>query len=151
MQKALDWTLESADALGVEAVVIPTPSGFATSRRERDLFASFADRLPRDKRRIWVWETNGLWDSDKSYPFAEKLGLICAFDPLMEAAPQSDVLYARFTALGVRTHISESMLSEALRTLIKPSIKTVYAVFDFKGSTRRAKLLKKLAQAPHFP
>lgn len=141
-----DWTIKAAEALKATAVIIPTPVEFATSRRERDLLASFAERLPRDQKIIWVWEPSGLWDPDKSYPFAEQLGLVCAFDPLKDPPPPGNVFYARLPTLGAQTHFSESMLDAVLETLVQPHIKTAYAVFDSKRAFQHAKQLKRSAQ-----
>jgi uncharacterized protein YecE (DUF72 family) len=146
IREGLDWTVKAAKALRAGVVIIPTPVEFATSRRERDLLTAFADRLPRDRETIWVWEPSGLWDPDKSYPFAEKLDLVCAFDPLREPPPPGKVFYARLPTLGTQTFISESMLDAVLETLTRPHIKTAYAAFDSKRAFQQAKQLKRLAR-----
>ncbi len=150
IRKGLDWTIKAAEALNADVVIIPTPVGFATSRRERDLLTAFASRLPRDRKLIWVWQPSGLWDPDKSYPFAEKLDLICAFDPLREPPPPGNILYARLPTIGAQTHVSESMLDAVLETLAQPHIKTAYAAFDSKRAFQQARQLKRLAQKTAF-
>lgn len=147
LRRGFDWTIGAAEALQASVVVIPTPVEFATSQRERDLLTAFADRLPRDRETIWAWEPSGLWDPDKSYPFAEKLNLVCAFDPLKQPPPPGDVLYAHLRSLGAQTHISDSMLDTAIEVLAQPHITTAYAVFDSNRAFQHAKQLKRLARA----
>jgi uncharacterized protein YecE (DUF72 family) len=149
LERGLDWTLQAADALRAKAVVIPTPVGFATSQRERDLLAAFVERLPLDAQRICVWEPSGIWDYEKSYPFAEKLGVVCAFDPLKAPPPPGPILYARLLALGTQSHFSESTLSETLLLLNQPDRKSVYITLDSdsKASFQQATRLKKLAKS----
>jgi uncharacterized protein YecE (DUF72 family) len=150
IRKGLDWTVKAAEALRADVVIIPTPVEFATSRRERDLLTAFADRIPRDRETIWVWEPSGIWDPEKSYPFAEKLGLVCAFDPLREPPPPGNVFYARLSTLGTQTCISESIFDAVLEKLVQPHIKTVYVAFDSKRAFRQAQKLKRLARKIAF-
>jgi uncharacterized protein YecE (DUF72 family) len=140
-QQRLGWTVTAADALRAAAVVIQTPVEFTTSRRDRDRFAAFAERLPRERDRLWVWAPAGLWDADSAYPFAEKLGLVCAFDPLTAAVPGGEVLYARLVGLGARRRFSESASSEIAEAVMLPDVRRVYVAFADRPHPRRIEVI----------
>ncbi len=143
LQQGLDWTLRAADALGAVAVVMQTPIELTTSTRDRDLFAAYVDRLPRQEGRIWVWEPSGLWEPETAYPFAERLGLVCAFDPLTEPLPGGETLYARLLALGTRRRFTDAALTEIAGSLVRPNVSTAYVAFDSEASFRSAVNLTK--------
>jgi uncharacterized protein YecE (DUF72 family) len=145
LQEGLQWTVQAADALGANAVVLRTPSEFTTSRRDRDRFAAFSERLPRQPDRSWIWAPAGLWDADKAYPLAEKLGLVCAFDPLTAPVPAGEVLYARLVGLGTQRRYSEVTLNRIVEAVMLPDVRRAYVAFDSAGSFRDAVSLKRAA------
>jgi uncharacterized protein YecE (DUF72 family) len=145
LQQGVAWTALAADALGASAVVLRTPSEFTTSGRDRDRFAAFVERLPREPGRSWIWAPAGLWDADRAYPLAEKLGLVCAFDPLTAPAPAGEVLYARLAGLGTQRRFSEASLSRIVEAVMRPDVTRAYVVFDSERSFRDAVSLRKTA------
>jgi uncharacterized protein YecE (DUF72 family) len=147
LQEGLQWTVQAARALDATAVVIRTPVDFTTSRRDRDRFAAFAERLPREQGRLWVWAPGGLWDPDSAYPLAEKLGMACAFDPLTDPVPAGEVLYGRLIGLGTRRRFSETALREIAATVSLPEVRRAYITFDAEGSLRSAVSLRKTASS----
>jgi uncharacterized protein YecE (DUF72 family) len=143
LQQGLDWTLGAAEALGAIAVVMQTPVELTTSARDRDLFTAYVERLPRQQGSLWVWAPSGLWEPESAHPFADKLGLICAFDPLNEPSPKGEVLYARLLGLGTRRRFTEAALREIAGALVLPEVSRAYAAFDSEGSFRSAVSLRK--------
>src|SRR3954447_2404000 len=46
LEHGLDWLLHARDALAAKIVVLPTPSDLTPGKRDRELLAAFAARLP---------------------------------------------------------------------------------------------------------
>jgi hypothetical protein len=145
MRAALDETLEAADILGIEAVVLPTGGEVSTGQRSRDRLAAYVqawrDRRPDDR---FVWAPLGLWDAELAIPFARRLGIEWGFDPL-EAEPGSDrFAYARLRAVGVRQRFNETLLLSVLESL--EGVEDARVAIASPRSFREASRLAQLAQ-----
>jgi uncharacterized protein YecE (DUF72 family) len=117
LEAGLAWLLSAADALAARAVVLPTPADFTPGARDRELFAEYVQRLPRDGQRHWVWEPSGAWEREDAERLSSELGLVLAFDPLVDARPPGPVSYARLQALGMRRSFSQAALEQTLAVL----------------------------------
>jgi hypothetical protein len=117
LEAGLAWLLSAADALTARAVVLPTPADFTPGGRDRELFAAYVARLPRDAQRHWVWEPSGAWEREDAERLSSELGLVLTFDPLVDARPPGPVSYARLQAVGVRRSFSQAALEQTLSVL----------------------------------
>jgi hypothetical protein len=144
MEKAFAWTVEAAAALGARFVVLPTGGELTTGQRDRDLLAAWIERFGQKDRRI-VWHPSGLWEAEHAQPFAAKLGVILAFDPLEEEEPPSEEpAYARLRAVGMRTRFNESLLMAVAEVL---EGREAYVAIESPSSFREASKLAELAAA----
>jgi uncharacterized protein YecE (DUF72 family) len=114
MEAGFAWLLAAADALDARAVVLPTPSDLTPGMRDSELLAAYAARLPRSEQRHWVWEPSGAWERERAEALSAELGLVLAFDPLVDPRPAGATAYARLRALGARRSFSQAALEQAL-------------------------------------
>lgn len=97
--------------LGAGYAVFRSPPLFAASAANRDtlkkFFAEIATEETVGTRRVWV--PDGLWDLRTAVTFANELGVICSFDPLVRDPGQPpemhydlelEALYLRVAGLG---------------------------------------------------
>jgi hypothetical protein len=117
LEAGLAWLISAADALAARAVVLPTPADFTPGARDRELFAAYLARVPRDGARHWVWEPSGAWEREDAERLSQELGLVLAFDPLVDPRPAGPVSYARLQALGVRRSFSQAALEQTVEVL----------------------------------
>jgi len=113
LERSVAWLFDAADALDARAVVLPTPADLTPGARDTELLRAFATRLPRSANRHWVWEPNGPWEHERARVLAAELGLVLAFDPLLEPRPDGPVAYACMRAIGVRRSFSQAALEQA--------------------------------------
>lgn len=108
---ALAQLRTAVDQLGAAHVVFKSPPLFAASTANRDQLKQFFGELATEEAvgaaRVWV--PDGLWDLRTAIAFANELGVICAWDPLVRDPGQPpevhydlDVseLYLRIAGLG---------------------------------------------------
>lgn len=112
LERSWQWLLNARDALAAAFVILPTPADFTPGQRDRDLLEALSARLPRAPEQHWVWEPNGPWEAQDAAQFAARLGLVLAFDPLLDPFPEGEVAYARLRALGERKNFSDSTLED---------------------------------------
>ncbi len=144
LEERFAWYLDALDALDAHAV-IPTGSDVTTSPRDRDRLASFLARIPQREGRHIVWAPKGLWSLDLALPFAEKMGVLCAFDPLEDETPTGPVAYARLEALGGRQRFSEGLLYDLLEALVEGGFEEAYVALESDRSFQEAVRLQQLA------
>lgn len=147
LERGFAWLLEAREALAAKLVVLPTPADLTPGARDRDLLAAFAARLPREPERSWVWEPSGPWEIEESEPLAASLGLVLAFDPLLQPLPVGDVAYGRLRALGARQSFSEALLEDVAALLCSPSLAESYIAIEAPRSYGHALRLQSLADA----
>jgi uncharacterized protein YecE (DUF72 family) len=145
LERSFEWLLQARDALAAKIVVLPTPADLTPGQRDRDLLAALSERLPRDADRFWVWEPGGPWERDDAERLARSLGLLLAFDPLIDAAPVASVAYARLRALGARKSFSDAALEAVSAQLAALSATRSYVVVDAPRSFEHATRLQHLA------
>lgn len=147
MKAAFDWARESADALGARFVVVPTGSELTTGQRDRDLLAAWVEAFAAPEGRQIVWHPSGLWDPELAAPFAEKLGVVLAFDPLESVPPEGEpLIYARMRAIGLRSRFSETLLLEALDAVLGADADEVFVAIESPRSFKEASRLAELAR-----
>ena len=101
----------AVELLDAAYVVFRSPALFAASAANRDTLKKFFGEIATEEAvgtaRVWV--PDGLWDLRTAIAFANELGVICAFDPLVRDPGQPhevhydlDVtsLYLRIVGLG---------------------------------------------------
>ncbi len=146
MRAALEWAQEAADRLGARFVVVPTGPELTTGQRDRDRLAAWMEAFaPPDGRRL-VWHPTGLWDPELALPFARKLGVILAFDPLEADPPEDTILYARLRAMGMRSRFGETALLDVVDTLGSGGAEEAFVAIDSPRSFREATRLAALAR-----
>lgn len=147
MRAALDWTREAADRLGARFVVVPTGPELTTGQRDRDLLAAWAESLALPEGRELVWHPTGLWDREIAAPFARKLGVVLAFDPLESDPPEGErLVYARLRAMGMRSRFDETALLDILDALASSDADEAFVAIDSPRSFKEATRLAQLAQ-----
>lgn len=148
LERSFAWLLEAREALAAKLVVLPTPADLSTGQRDRDLLAAFAERLPRETGRHYVWAPSGPWEPASAEPVARELGLVLAFDPLRDPRPAGSVAYAQLRAIGARRSFSESVLEDVVALLsAEPDSESFVAVEAPRGHTHAIRL-QQLAGAP---
>jgi uncharacterized protein YecE (DUF72 family) len=143
LERSFAWLLEAREALGAKVVVLPTPSDLSTGQRDRDLLSAFAERLPREEGRYYVWAPSGPWEPEAAEQMAQELDLVLAFDPLHEPLPAGKAAYARLRAIGARRSFSESVLEDVAALLAAdPERDSFVAIEAPRGHTHAIKLLQ---------
>jgi uncharacterized protein YecE (DUF72 family) len=132
-------TKAAAEALGARIVVFETPASFQPGPdRLRDMYRFFAG-LARG-RLAFVWQPRGAaWTASFVDKVCADLGLIRAFDPLKERAPECGAfryLRPQGPRAGMLTVDNLSTIREAARG--KPS----YAAFTHRDAFRDAERLR---------
>lgn len=146
LEKNIAWLVGALSATDAH-LVIPTGTELSTSTRDRERFAAWLARIPRRPGRHVIWAPTGIWESELARPFAEELGVICAFDPLEDDVPAGPIGYARLQALGGRQRFGEGLLSEVLDALDEADHEKTYVAIQSERSFREAKMLQLLAGA----
>jgi len=147
MTAAFEWARESADALGARFVVVPTTHDLTTGQRDRDLLATWVERFAAPEGRELVWHPSGLWEHEVAAPFARKLGVRLAFDPLGTEPADEPLLYARLRAIGTRAKFTETLLLDALDALTSGDAEEAFVAIESPRSFKEATRLAELARA----
>ena len=146
-REATAWWTGAAQALSAHALVLPTPSELTTGQRDRDFFARFVESLQAESRTI-VWAPTGLWEWSQAYAFAQRLGIVCAFDPLESPVPEGPTLYARITAVGKRTRFTPAILERVANAVTsEDDVETAYVAVESMRSFEEAVQLQGLVGA----
>ena len=143
LEAGFAWLLAAADALDARAVVLPTPSDLTPGVRDSELLAAYAARLPRSEKRHWVWEPSGAWERERAEALSAELGLVLAFDPLIDPRPAGATAYARLRALGARRSFSQAALEQAL-VAVHSDEGDAFIAIDAPRSVQHALVLRQL-------
>ena len=146
LEAGLRWLLEAADALRVRAIVVPTDADTTTGQRDRDRIAAYFERIPREGRKV-VWAPSGLWEPDLAQPFAARLGIDLAFDPLEDLVPEGEVVYGRLRAIGGRQRFGPDALADVVDKVLESDAREVYVAIASPRSFKEAEKLAQLAAA----
>lgn len=145
LEAGVSWLAQAADALAARAVVLATGKHLTTGQRDRGRLERWIERVGLAPGRDLVWSSGGLWEPETASRFARRLGVVCAFDPLVCEAPPGEVAYARLPAVGGRTKFTDAMLLDALDVIGRAEAARAFVAIDSPRSFREAKLLAKLA------
>jgi hypothetical protein len=146
LKTQIEWTVKAAEALDAVAIRFETPTAITPSARSRDLLAAYTEHLLGTANRLWVWTFSGIWEPESAYAFAEKLGVVCSFDPLAEPFPQGKIGYAYVKTLGTRVRLSTQTLRSVVTNLTAASIEKVYIALDSPSALRQALLLQRIVE-----
>ena len=117
---AWEKTLEAADALGAEVIVLQSPQSFRPTQvnlEALDRFLSKAERMGR----IIAWEPRGEWwqKPDKLQEIADKHNILVVGDPLKERAPIGAPAYVRLHGMGGEVNYRYKYKQEELEALAR--------------------------------
>lgn len=143
LEEGLRWARAAIDELQPAFVVLPTGAHITPGSRDRSLLRSYFDALGDGATR--VWEPGGLWQMEDADDLAADMGVVCAFDPLMEEAPSGNICYARLNAVGGRRHFVEGALIDALEAVLHSGADEIYVAIRSPGSFREAVRMQELA------
>ncbi len=145
LEERFDWFARALEATGASAV-IPTGTDLSTGPRDRDRLRVYMDRLrKRMGDRHIVWAPSGLWEDEIAQPFAEELGVLCAFDPLEDMIPEGPIGYARVAAVGARQRLSEGLLYDVLDRVMDGAYDQAFIALETPRSFKDATALHALA------
>lgn len=148
MDAAYGWLVEAAQALAPAYLVLPTDAGVTTGQRDRDLIAQWFSRWPANQvRPQFVWAPTGLWEPELSAPFAAKLGVSLAVDPLLPGPLGGTPRYVLLRAIGQRSGFNEHDMRRTLEILGDVG-RDACVVFDSPHSFREAKRFRSLLSPP---
>jgi len=144
MEEALARTQEAAAIFGARFIVLPTKSDVTTGPRDRDLLTAWVGRWEATTHTL-VWHPSGLWDAEIARPFAKKLGVLLAFDPLEVRPEGGPTLYARLRAVGTRKRFNETLLLETVDRLASSGAQDAFVSLDSPKSFAEAQRMAALA------
>ncbi|MEP7052857.1 MAG: DUF72 domain-containing protein [Pseudomonadota bacterium] len=135
----LGRTLELADALSAQWLLLQTPSSVGPSARMRDRLAKLFETVSHDSRRL-AWESRGVWEDEQIEEFAAQHAVHVVRDVSMSAPPEGDVVYTRLLALGEGVQVRASA-AEHVAALLSDREEAL-VVIEGHGAEHAAKLLR---------
>lgn len=144
MEDALAYTLEAAAILEAKFVVLPTGADVTTGPRDRGLLRDWLARWEGTDHTL-VWQPAGLWDPELAQPFADELGVVWGFDPLVATPPGAPTLYCRLRTIGARQRFDETLLLEITDALEESGAEDAYVALESPKSFREASRLAAIA------
>ena len=146
LQSGLDWLSGAAESLEASLLVLNTGASITTGARDRDRLRRFVDRIPRREGTEIVWRAGGLWEFEAVQSLSNPLGIIGAFDPIDDPAPDGDVIYGALLAEGLRRSFSHALLLDVIDGLLGCEAKRAYLTIDSPQSFREARLLRSILE-----
>ncbi|MDH5672869.1 MAG: hypothetical protein OEZ06_12015 [Myxococcales bacterium] len=138
LKAGLEWLQRALDATRATVLVVPTPADLMPGARARDLLESYLQRLPRAEGLMTVWAPRGPWHPEDAAQLAAALGLILAFDPLVDERPPGPAVYARLKALGARRRYAEADFEAIAETVCSEPVSRGYVAVDAERSFEQA-------------
>jgi len=146
LEGRITWLGKAAEAAQACAVVVPTLSDVRTGPRDRERLQAYFEVLGNAMGDTpIVWEPGGLWEAEDALPFAEGMGVVCAFDPLEVRVRHSGIAYLHVKGIGARTRLGEgslTMVVDAIEEL--EDAETIYVAIESPRSVREATRLRQL-------
>ncbi|MEY4510717.1 MAG: hypothetical protein RLZZ450_2839 [Pseudomonadota bacterium] len=140
LDAGVEWLTRVSDILSAFAIVLATGAELSTGARDRDLLASFVERLKPTGRTI-VIAPRGLWEPEHAIPFAAQIGALYGFDPLEHDAPEGDVIYARVRPMGARPRLTDGHLAQVAERITNAESVTAYVAIESDQCIRETKRL----------
>jgi hypothetical protein len=151
LDAGLDWLTRVSDILSAFAIVLATGAELSTGARDRDLLASFVERLKPTGRTIVV-APRGLWEPEHAVPFAAQIGALYGFDPLEHDAPDGDIVYARVRPMGARPRLTDGHLAQIAERITNAECTSAYVAIESEQCVRETKRLHiQLAEIDDLP
>lgn len=99
MWQAWTKTLEIANAVRAEVILLQCPASFRASRKNIDNLSRFLAKAGPQSFRI-AWEPRGPWPAHTVRDLCSQHGLIHCVDPMVERSLYGDVVYWRLHGKG---------------------------------------------------
>jgi hypothetical protein len=161
LEERITWLAEAATAVGAKALVVPTLGEVRTGPRDRERLATYFGALTKALPNTpMVWEPGGLWDAEEAEPFAAKLGVAYAFDPLdvppaplrvrelPKPARGGSIAYLRIKGIGARARLGEGALAVIIEAIAsRADAETIFVAIESPRSVREATRLLQLVEA----
>lgn len=146
LDQGLSWIKNAARTLDACHLVLPAYR-LRTSAGDKERLKFVVGVLSELELPI-VFAPNGLWDDEIAAKETQKLGIACAFDPLVDrfGAVTDGNVYARIPALGARRRVSEGVLEEILDALFDLEPERAFVTIDSPRSIKEAQNLLRIAQ-----
>lgn len=140
-------TVQGAEAVDAQGVLLRTPPLFTPTAAHRRALALFVERVRGELgERLLAWEPTGLWEPDDAAALAAELGLVRAVNPLRDPPTSGPTAYFRLRGLtGVRRGYTEDDLEEVLDKAAP--FAEAFIVFDHQDRLIDARRLARLAGA----
>ncbi len=146
-EEAKRWIIDGATAIDARFVLMRTPASLSPGQRDRDRFEAFVDALREGGVRDVAWQPRGAWDDVQANRFAERIGVVRAYDPLEDEAPDGPIRYGRLETVGARSRITPGILHDAWANLIDVEAEEVYLAIESDRSFRDAQAALDAARA----
>lgn len=135
----LGRTLELADALSAQWLLLQTPASVGPSVRMRDRLSKLFQAVAKDGRRI-AWESRGVWEDEQLAEFAREQGVHVVRDVSRTEAPPGPCVYTRLLALGDGMQVRASTAAHLAEALAE--CEEALVVIEGHGAENAAKLLR---------
>jgi uncharacterized protein YecE (DUF72 family) len=132
-------SLELAEALSAQWLLLQTPSSVGPSARMRERLAKLFQAVAHDTRRI-AWESRGVWEDEQIQEFATEQGVHVVRDVSRSEPPPGDCVYTRLLALGDGVQVRSSLATHVAEALAGRAEALV--VIEGHGAENAAKLLR---------
>ncbi|HET7545572.1 MAG TPA: DUF72 domain-containing protein [Polyangiaceae bacterium] len=136
---ALGRTLELADALSADWLLLQTPGTVGPSARMRQRLSKLFETLAHDQRRI-AWESRGVWEDEQIEEFADEHGVTVVRDVTRAEPAPGECVYTRLLALGDGVQIRSSSVSHVAEAIA--DFERAFIVIEGQGAENAAKLLR---------
>jgi hypothetical protein len=140
LDAGVDWLTRVSDIVTAFAIVIATGAELTTGERDRELLASFVERLKPTGRTI-VIAPRGLWEPEHGAPFAAQIGAIYGFDPMEHDAPEGELLYGRVRPMGARPRLTPGHLAQIAERVVAAGAERSFVAIESEQCAKESKLL----------
>lgn len=140
LDAGVEWLTRVADIVSAFAIVIATGAELTTGERDRELLASFVERLKPTGRTL-VIAPRGLWDPEHGAPFAAQIGALYGFDPLEHEAPEGAVVYGRVRPMGARPRLTPGHLAQIAERVVASGAERAFVAIESEQCAKESKRL----------
>jgi uncharacterized protein YecE (DUF72 family) len=144
LKERLEQVRTCCDALQPFVLVITTSPEITPGQRDRDRLASYFEYLHQISNAKLVWSPRGMWENESAVSFGKKHQVSASFDPLEDALPSTELVYARLRAMGVRQSFTEDRLYFIMTKLLESRTEETFVAIESAKSFREASQLEKL-------
>ncbi len=141
LDAGVEWITRVSDIVTAFAIVLATGAELTTGERDRELLASFVERLKPTGRTI-VIAPRGLWELEHAAPFAAQIGAIYGFDPLEDEAPEGSIVYGRVRPMGARPRLTPGHLAQIAERVVAAGAERSFIAIESEQCAKESKRLK---------